>query len=97
MIREIREIRTAALWTALVNKEDIYAITYRLGLSPHASVDSWRLTVLHIACSEAFIKAVPQDVPLHRDDWERWKALDASPRKLLGLLRKLIYGVRIWD
>lgn len=88
---------TASLWTAFLNKEDIFAMAYRLALPPEEPVDAWRLAVLNIARSEAFIRAVPQDVPLTLDDWERWKALDASPRKLLSLLRKLIYGVRIWD
>lgn len=99
-IREIVEIRTAAIqavWTALAKREDIYAIAYRLGLSPNDAIDTWRLAALRIARSEAFIKAIPQDVPITRDDWQRWKALDASPRKMLGLLRKLVSGVRIWD
>jgi len=82
---------------ALVNKEDIYAIAYRLCLPPSDTVDAWRLAALRVARSDGFIQAVPQDVPMTRGDWERWKALEASPRKLLGLLRKLIYGVRIWD
>ena len=80
-----------------MNKEDIYAIAYRLALPPTDSVNGWRLAALRITRSEAFIQVAPQDVPLTRDDWERWKALDASPRKLLSLLRKLIYGVWIWD
>jgi len=88
---------SAALWAALVNKEDIYAIAYRLGLSSTDTVGAWRLAALRVARSDGFIQAVPQDVPMTRRDWERWKALEASPRKLLGLLRKLIYGVRIWD
>ncbi len=88
---------SASLWTALVNKEDIYAIAYRLALPSTDSVNAWRMAALRITRSEAFIQTVPQDVPLTRDDWERWKAMEASPRKLLSLLRKLIYGVQIWD
>ena len=80
-----------------MNKEDIHAMAHRLALPPAEPVDSWRLAVLRIARSEAFIEAAPQDVPLTRADWERWKALETSPRKSLSLLRKLIYGVRIWD
>ena len=72
-------------------------MAYRLALPSEEPVDAWRKAILNIARSEAFIRATPQDVPLTRDDWERWRALEASPRKLLGLLRKLIYGVRIWD
>jgi len=82
---------------ALANKEDIYAIAYRLDLPPTDTVNAWRLAVLRIARSEAFMDAAPQGISLGRDEWQRWKALEASPRKMLGLLRKLIYGVRIWD
>ena len=96
-IREIRQVGAAALWAALVNREDIFAIADRLALSPDEPVDAWRLVILRIARSDAFMQTAPQDVPMTRDDWERWKALEASPRKLLSLLRKLIYGVRIWD
>ena len=81
----------------MVNKEDIYAIAYRLGLPPADTVDAWRLAALRIGKSEDFMRAKPSEVPLGRDEWNRWKAIEASPRKLLGLLRKLIYGVRIWD
>ena len=88
---------SVALWAALVNKEDIYAIAYRLGLPPADTVDAWRLATLRVGKSEDFMRAKPSEVPLGRDEWNRWKAIEASPRKLLGLLRKLIYGVRIWD
>lgn len=80
-----------------MKKEDVFAMAYRLALPPEEPVDVWRTAILNIARSEGFIRATPQDVPFARDDWERWKALEASLRKLLGLLRKLIYGVRIWD
>lgn len=91
------EHQTAVVWDAFEKKQDIYALAYRLDLLPSDPVDRWRLAVLRIARSEGFIQAVPRDMRLGRDDWERWKALEASPRKLLSLLRKLIYGVRIWD
>jgi len=87
----------AALWAALVNKEDIYAIACRLGLPATDTVGAWRLAALRVARSDGFIQGAPGDVPMTQADWERWKALEASPRKRLGLLRKLIYGVRIWD
>jgi hypothetical protein len=80
-----------------VNKEDIYAIAYRLALPPSDAVDAWRLATLRIAKSDAFMHAKPSDISLPREDWDRWRLLEASPRKLLALLRKLIYGVRIWD
>lgn len=89
--------QTEALWTAFVNKEDIYAIAYRLALPPSDAVDAWRLATLRIAKSDAFMHAKPSDISLPREDWDRWRLLEASPRKLLALLRKLIYGVRIWD
>jgi hypothetical protein len=86
-----------SLWTSLVSKEDIYAIADRLALPPDDPVDSWRLAVLRIAKSDAFMHAKPEDVSLRREDWDRWRSLRESPRKMLDLLRKLIYGVRIWD
>ena len=86
-----------ALWTALVNKEDVYAIAYRLTLPPGDPVDAWRLTALRVAKSEAFMLAKPSHVPLRHADWQRWRSMRESPRKMLDLLRKLVYGVRIWD
>ena len=91
------ERQAAIVWDAFERKQDIYDLACRLGLPPSDTVDRWRLAVLRITRSEVFIQAVPRDVRLGRDEWEQWKALEASPRKLLGLLRKLIYGVRIWD
>ena len=88
---------TAALWTALRNRENVYAVADRLGLSPEAGADSWRLAALRVARTEAFWDARPPDVPLTREDWQRWRRLKESPRKMLDLLRKLIYGVRLWD
>ena len=85
------------LWTSLANKEDIYAVAYRLGLAPGDSTEAWRLAALRVAKSEAFMQAKPSHVPLRHADWERWRHLEESPRKMLDLLRKLIYGVRIWD
>ena len=85
------------LWAALINREDIYAIACRLGLPPADPVDAWRLAILRIARSEDFMDYMPPDVPVRVEDWVRWWSIEASPRKLLGLLRKLIYGVRIWD
>lgn len=90
-------LQAAVVWDAFEKKQDIYAIAYRLALPASDTVDKWRLAVLRIARSEGFVQAVPRDMRLGRDDWERWKALEASPRKLLSLLRKLLYGVRIWD
>lgn len=87
----------AALWTALRNRENVYAVADRLGLSPEAGADSWRLDALRVAKTEAFWDARPSDVPLTREDWQRWRRLKESPRKMLDLLRKLIYGVRLWD
>ncbi len=84
------------LWTSFMNREDIYAIAYRLGLPPSKPVDGWRLAALRIAKSEAFMQAKPSSVPLHHGDWQRWRTMQESPRKMLDLLRKLIYGVRIW-
>ena len=88
--------RAELLWTSFANKEDIYAIAYRFGLPPSHSVDAWRLAALRVAKSEAFMRAKPSHVPLRDADWERWRRLQESPRKMLDLLRKLIYGVRIW-
>lgn len=85
------------LWTSLVNKEDVYAIAYRLALPPSDPVDAWRLAALRVAKSEAFMQIKPSHVPLRRADWQRWTKLQESPRKMFDLLRKLIYGVRIWD
>ena len=85
------------LWTSLANKEDIYAIAYRLGLAPGDSTEAWRLSAIRVAKSEAFMRAKPSDESLRRADWERWRHLQESPRKMFDLLRKLIYGVRIWD
>ncbi|MFB3893612.1 MAG: hypothetical protein ACE15C_16485 [Phycisphaerae bacterium] len=61
-----------------MNKEDVFAMAYRLALPPDEPVDVWRTAILNIARSEGFIRATPQDVPLTRDDWERWKTLEAS-------------------
>ena len=80
-----------------MSREDIHAIAYRLALSPEASTDSWRLAALRVARTEAFWDARPSDVPPTREDWQRWRRLKESPRKMLDLLRKLIYGVRLWD
>jgi len=85
------------LWTALLDREDMKGIAERLGLTSDDPVEAWRLAVLRIARRDAFIRAVPPDVPMTQDDWKRWKALETSPRKALSLLRKLVYGVRIWD
>lgn len=85
------------LWTSLVNREDIRAIAERLALPPGKPVDSWRLAVLRIARSDDFMDFRPAEVPLRMEHWARWRSLQASPRKALGLLRKLIYGVKIWD
>jgi hypothetical protein len=49
-----------------------------------------------VAKSEAFMRAKPSCMPLRRADWQRWRRMQESPRKMLDLLRKLIYGVRIW-
>lgn len=84
------------LWTSLANKEDVYAIAYRLALPPSDTVDAWRLAALRVAKSEAFMQTTPSHVPLRRADWQRWTELQESPRKMFDLLRKLIYGVRIW-
>ena len=84
------------LWTALTNKEDIYAMAYRLRLPPSDPVESWRLAVLRIAKSEAFLQTKPPEIRLRHEDWQRWRSLSESPRKMFDLLRKLIYGVRIW-
>ena len=92
-----RSTPSELIWTSLANKEDICAIAYRLGLAPGDSTDAWRLTALRVAKSEAFMQAKPSHVPLRGIDWERWRRLNESPRKMFDLLRKLIYGVRIWD
>ena len=86
-----------ALWAALIEREDIRAIARRLGLPADGVSGSYRLTVLRIARSERFFEARPPDTSLRQEDWQRWCSLQESPRKMLDLLRKLIYGVRIWD
>jgi hypothetical protein len=42
------------------------------------------------------MRAKPSCMPLRHADWQRWRSMQESPRKMLDLLRKLIYGVRIW-
>ena len=81
----------------MMSRGDIHAIAYRLALSPEASTDSWRLAVLRVAKTEAFWQARPSDVPLKREDWAQWRRLKESPRKMIDLLRKVVYGVRLWD
>jgi len=81
----------------LMSRGDIHAIAYRLALSPEASTDSWRLAALRVAKTEAFWQARPSDVPLKREDWAQWRRLKESPRKMIDLLRKVVYGVRLWD
>lgn len=80
----------------MTNKEDIYAIAYRLALPPGGPVDAWRLVALRVARSDAFMRTKPSCIPLRHADWQRWRSMQESPRKMLDLLRKLIYGVRIW-
>ena len=86
-----------ALWEALIDRENIHAIARRLGLPAGDASGSYRLAVLRIARSERFFEARPVDTSLRQQDWQRWRGLEESPRKMLDLLRKLIYGVRIWD
>lgn len=82
---------------SLTGKENIHAIAHRLGLPPEGSVDDWRRAVIRVAKSEAFIFVTPSYMHIRREDWQRWRELEESPRKMLDLLRKLVYGVRIWD
>ena len=86
-----------ALWVAFIEKQNVRAIARRLALPAAGTAGFWRLTVLRIAESEQFFQAKPSDIPLRRQDWERWRHLEESPRKMLDLLRKLIYGVKMWD
>ena len=86
-----------ALWAGLINRENIRAIARRLNLPAGDASASYRLTVLGIARSEQFFEARPEDTSLRQQDWRNWRDLQESPRKMLDLLRKLIYGVRIWD
>ncbi len=85
------------LWTALIAKRNIYDIARCLKLSADCSPQSWRLAVLGLAKSDQFFEAKPSEILLRRQDWERWRSLKESPRKMLDLLRKIIYGVKIWD
>ena len=85
-----------ALWAALIDREDIYAIANRLGLEPSGSPESWRIAALRIAKAEAFWSAKPVTAPLQRSEWEKWRQLKESPRAMFSLLRRIVGGTRIW-
>jgi hypothetical protein len=86
----------SVLWDALLDRQNIYAIAYRLYLGPKGSVETWRQFVVWLASTELFWQARPRRSRLKRPEWERWRELNVSSRKRLDLLRKLIYGVNIW-
>ena len=86
-----------ALWDALLHRENIYGIAHRLCLGPEGSVETWRRFVVWLASTELFWQAKPRSIRLKRCDWERWRDVSATSRKRLDLLRKLLYGVDIWE
>ena len=83
-----------ALWAALLQRDDIYCIAYRLCLGPEGSVDTWRRFVVWRAATELFWQAQPHGLQLERRDWEHWRDLQTSSRKKLKLLRKLLHRAR---
>lgn len=84
------------LWDALLDGLNIYDIAERLCLPTNASVDDWRTDVLYAATDEGFWEARPAEITIDREEWEAWCHVEASPRKRLDLLRKLVGGTRLW-
>ena len=85
-----------ALWAALIDREDIYAIADRINLRPGGAPPSWRIAALRIAKADTFWSAKPAAAPLQRSEWEKWRQLKESPRAMFSLLRRIVSGTRIW-